>query len=152
MLFLLGLLWAWFALVFVIWFQVNIYNNNNGELRPIGNPPLSGNQVRLSICVHIYTIIYTTLSGWSILWVFCGSSWFARTRVHTYVYLPGNVLLLSYYCRMDDLLVSAPMYSPEINRPEYGIVYVYRNNQVKFMFCTYCPHGSVAVCNCIASS
>ena len=33
---------------------------------------------------------------------------------------------------MDDLLVSAPMYSPEIDKPEYGIVFVYRNDQVSF--------------------
>ena len=44
-----------------------------------------------------------------------------------------NILFL-HYCSMDALLVSAPMYSPEIDRPEYGRVYVYknRNDQVKF--------------------
>ena len=48
------------------------------------------------------------------------------------LYLTEYLLLLSYYHSMDDLLVSAPMYSPEIDKPEYGIVYVYRNNQVSF--------------------
>ena len=32
---------------------------------------------------------------------------------------------------MDDLLISAPMYSPEVDSPEYGRVYVYRNDQVR---------------------
>ena len=46
------------------------------------------------------------------------------------LYLMEYLLLLSYYHSMDELLVSAPMYSPEIDKPEYGIVYVYKNNQV----------------------
>ena len=32
---------------------------------------------------------------------------------------------------MDDLLISAPMYSPDVDSPEYGRVYVYRNNEVR---------------------
>ena len=35
---------------------------------------------------------------------------------------------------MDDLLISAPMYSLDVNTPEYGRVYVYRNNQVSFQY------------------
>ena len=42
-----------------------------------------------------------------------------------------------YYCSMDDLLISAPMYSPEFDRPEYGRVYVYRNDQVSFQSTYY---------------
>ena len=38
---------------------------------------------------------------------------------------------------MDDLLISAPMYSPEVDRPEYGRVYVYRNDQVRY------PHNTI---------
>ena len=33
----------------LVWFQVNIYANIDGEIQPIGNPPLTGDQVR-SIC------------------------------------------------------------------------------------------------------
>ena len=45
-----------------------------------------------------------------------------------YMYSLLYILLLIF--SMDDLLISAPMYSPEIDRPEYGRVYVYRNDQV----------------------
>ena len=64
---------------FVIWFQVNIYANNE-NLVPIGNPPLAGDQVRLCIYIYIYIIIILK-PGWRILWLFYGSSWLPRARV-----------------------------------------------------------------------
>ena len=81
-------------------------------------------------------IAHITLPGGRVLWLFYGSSWFAGTRVDIYhydiAYWISYIILFLHYYSMDDLLVSAPMYSPETDRPEYGRVYVYRNDQVKF--------------------
>jgi len=46
--------------------------------------------------------------------------------------LINNHIFMYLIIRMDDLLISAPMYSPGVDSPEYGRVYVYRNNRVSF--------------------
>ena len=57
---------------FGVTIQVNIYPSKGKSPRPVGNPPLNGEQVRLNL-VFISLIIIIT-SGWRILWVFFGSS------------------------------------------------------------------------------
>jgi len=55
---------------------------------------------------------------------------YINVLINNCVYLLMYFIIMCY--RMDDLLISAPMYSPKVDSPEYGRVYVYRNNRVSF--------------------
>ena len=54
-----------------LFMKVNIYDNQD-VLRPIGNPPLGGEQVAIIKFKEIMSCVITL--DWSILWVFNGSS------------------------------------------------------------------------------